>query len=783
MMALGTLWDRFKDLHEKSIPGKRTRKGAAIGVATLFLLMMGLTGSLIMSGLGTPVDVLVGILVGLAAIGLFTGGLWFCINLFRALHRRLGWTGTGASLALVLFLSLVLFDPITPILGFSLAIGLGVGGAFLGGAIAVITATGFSSEGITKRFLVLSSLTVTVAAGIAFISWLAWPGTDAHLVQEDEAASVRITALEAPDPSKPGPFAVARFFYGSGTDKHRAEYGEGVGLKTESVDATPFVDDFRGWREKFWKSYWGFGADSFPLNGRAWLPEGEGPFSLVMIVHGGHLMAEFSDPGFAYLGELLASRGFIAVSVDENFLNESLVGGQPYHFETDARAWILLQHLKAWRSWNNTPGNPLYKKVDLENIALVGHSLGGEAVAIAGAFNGLAHSPDDATVGFDFGFAIKAIIAIAPVDGRRKPSDKPVVLENVNYLTLHGSHDSDVFRFEGGRQYNRVRFTDNQDWFKASLYIYRANHGQFNTVWGRTDAPPPFGWLLNLKPLLSGTEQRQIAKVYCSAFLETTLHSDSRYRSLFRDHRRIRHWLPETIYVTRYEDASFHLLSDFEEDIDVTTTTVEAGELHGERLAVWQERDMKFRDETSRMNHAVYLGWRTNTAQADEATDPASYTLSFPPAFARRARLGPESRLVFHLAEAGREPPEPDEAEPRAGKGDKAQPAGGDEARLDFTVQLVQDDGPPASLPLSHFRPLPPVLKTRFTKSGEREEGRRSSSETVLQTYELPLVAFVDAERRFNPANLESIRFRFDRSPKGVIILDRIGFAGPYANP
>src|SRR5439155_150820 len=25
-------------------------------------------------------------------------------------------------------------------------------------------------------------------------------------------------------------------------------------------------------------------------------------------------------------------------------------------------------------------------------------------------------------------------------------------------------------------------------WFKAEIYGYRANHGQFNTVWGRTDA-------------------------------------------------------------------------------------------------------------------------------------------------------------------------------------------------------------------------------------------------------------------------------------------------------
>ena len=44
-----------------------------------------------------------------------------------------------------------------------------------------------------------------------------------------------------------------------------------------------------------------------------------------MIVHGNHLMTDYSDPGYEYLGNLLASRGYIVVSVDENFLN-----GSPY---------------------------------------------------------------------------------------------------------------------------------------------------------------------------------------------------------------------------------------------------------------------------------------------------------------------------------------------------------------------------------------------------------------------------------------------------------------------
>ena len=788
--AIRRLRSWFKNLYEKSMPGPRARKGASIGAAGSFLLLMGFISSKFMTGLSAPVDVLIGLLRGILNIALLAGAVFLVASLLLALPRYLRWAGTGALLAFLLFFddfglprTLVLF----------LGLGIVVVEAFLGGAIATAIAREFRSKRVGKRILVLVLLMLAVAANIAFISWLVWPGTDSHLARVNEDASAGMTALEAPDPSQPGPYPVARLFYGSGTDKHRPEYGEGVDLQTEPVDGTPFVKDFKGWKAKFKRWYWGFGADSFPLNGRVWFPEGEGPFPLVLIVHGGHRMAEFSDPGYAYLAELLASRGFIVVSVDENFLNGSPVFGWPYHSETDARAWILLQHLRAWRSWNETQGNPFYKKVDMENLGLIGHSLGGEAVAIAGAFNNLSHHPDDANVRFDFGFSIKAIIAIAPVDGVRKPADKPVALENVNYFTLHGSHDADVERFLGDRQYNRVNFTDNRDWFKASLYIYRANHGQFNTVWGRTDASPPGRWLLNLKPLLMGEEQRQIAKVYFSAFLETTIHRDPRYRPLFRDHRHIQHWLPETIYVTRYQDASFRLVSDFEEDIDVTTTTVQGGVQQGKLMAVWREQDVKLRDNTSRQNHAVYLGWHTEAEKSDPSTETANYSISLPLRLAQEWELSPDSLLVFHLAEASEKPPKPDQGETdeekpnenKAGEPEEAEEEEEDKKEpLDFTVELVARDGSIARLPLSRFRPLPPVLKSRFTKVSALEKyWFHSPSEPVLQTYELPLAAFVEVETKFKPANLEIIRFRFDRSPKGVIILDQVGFARPQSNP
>jgi hypothetical protein len=78
-------------------------------------------------------------------------------------------------------------------------------------------------------------------------------------------------------------------------------------------------------------------------------------------------MSDFSDPGYEYLGELLASRGFILASLDENFLNGGLFHEPPK--QQAVRGWMLLEHLKLWRTWNATPGNPFYKKVEVDNVA------------------------------------------------------------------------------------------------------------------------------------------------------------------------------------------------------------------------------------------------------------------------------------------------------------------------------------------------------------------------------------------------------------------------------
>ncbi|MBW7460500.1 alpha/beta hydrolase, partial [Paenibacillus sepulcri] len=302
------------------------------------------------------------------------------------------------------------------------------------------------------------------------------------------------------------------------------EFGGSVDLTSQSVDASSYIK-YWPWLRSF---FWGFDEHALPLNGRVWMPEGSGPFPLVLIVHGNHLMEQFSDEGYAYLGELLASRGFIAVSVDENFLNYSVWANIPNQ-DMKVRAWVLLQHLQQISAFNDQAGSPFYNKVDLQNVALIGHSRGGQAVAMAADRSRWFAS--DASLKRLGDIRIQAVIGIAPTD---KTVDKQLAaLKDTYYLTLQGANDGDVDTYTGERQYIRSAFSPGSDRFKAALYIAQANHSRFNTEWGTMDDSLPGGLLLTQDGMMAAADQQQIAMVYVSALLEVALHGNTHYKELF----------------------------------------------------------------------------------------------------------------------------------------------------------------------------------------------------------------------------------------------------------
>jgi hypothetical protein len=494
----------------------------------------------------------------------------------------------------------------------------------------------------------------------------------------------------------------------------------------------------------------------------------------VVIAHGNHAMQEYSDPGYAYLGELLASRGFITVSVDENFINGSWSGDFGGD-EIPARAWLLLKHLEQWRQWNTTEGNPFYRRVDMEHIALVGHSRGGEAVPLAARFNTLPAFPDHTDLTFDFGFQIKSLVALAPTDYRY---ERRIALHDINYLTLQGSYDSDERSFFGIRQYQRISFSDGFDGFKAGLYIHRANHGQFNSVWGSTDMGPPASWLLNTEPLIDGAAQRQVAKLYIAAFMEATLRGRSEYIPLFRNHRTAGAWLPETVYVHRYNDPSYHPVATYEEDLDVTTASLQGSAIQTRHLTEWREQDLPFRGERTQQTHAVLLGWGGHSDTADTpsleqggaADTTAAYTIVLPDTSSLVQQLTDDALLVFSMAR--RLGDESDE-------NGSLNAAGADSDAFDVHLALTDAAGTSVVRALSESAVVPPVLKTQFLKIGWLSRDRFGTPwEPVMQTYEVPLREFAEQSQGFDLSALRQIGFAFNREQRGHIALDDVGFRG-----
>ncbi|WP_075348805.1 alpha/beta hydrolase [Algoriphagus marinus] len=649
--------------------------------------------------------------------------------------------------------------------------------------------------------------------GIAGIGCLIYFGSIRGLEIDEQINAAQLTEnkisqIEVASPAENGNFQFTTFTYGSGKDLRREEFAEGVTYQTESVDGRAFIDNWKKfggwWREK----YWGFDAKELPLNARVWMPEGKGPFPLVLVVHGNHSMQDFSDPGYDYLGEFLASKGMILASVDENFINGSwtdLFGR--LEKENDARGWLLLEHLRIWDEWNKNESHPLFGKADMDKIALMGHSRGGEAVGHAAMLNALEYYPDDASIKLGYHFNIKGIVAIAPVDGQYKPGGSGTKFENVDYLTIHGAQDADVTSFAGAMQYERIKFTDSTYHFKSAVYISGANHGQFNTSWGDNDYGVTFKGILNRGQLMPVAEQEEVAKVYIGAFLEASLNNRSEFLPLFIDARKGKDWLPESIYLSQFEDSNTSIWANFDEDFELTSTST-GGVADGENLSVWREAeiDLEYAKKGSR---AVFLGW--NYKKLNEGIDTlwkdvakptipdsvlASYSITLD---SMSFRPDSTSVLMFSLAEST-ESSNPksegkwvnnqdntnskkanaeleNESDSKGENGEEEVDEEEDEkkpdAPLDFTIILTDQSGAEISFLLSEFSHLQRQIKSRVLKLDFLD--KKDHSENIFQTFVFDLENLKSKNPAFTPALLQEIRFEFDQNESGVIILDQLG--------
>ncbi|MCJ8270109.1 MAG: hypothetical protein MJK04_11995, partial [Psychrosphaera sp.] len=378
-------------------------------------------------------------------------------------------------------------------------------------------------------------------------------------------------------------------------------------------------------------------------------------------------------------------------------------------------------------------------KIDMSKTVLMGHSRGGEAAATAALFNTMNHYPDNALETFDFGFDIAGVVAIAPADGQYRPRGQLVALTDTNYLTIQGSLDGDAKSFMVSSAYARDVFSGESFKFKSSLYIYRANHSQFNDDWGRCDMNVSMCAVFNDHNMLTKAQQQQIAKVYISAFVDTVTadtvtQPNNDYLEIFSDASKAAKWLPDTFYINNYADSNHQVIANFEEDSAPSTAV--GGHISAQNLSVWFESmvTLKWNELDS---YVVQLGWDKPGASYQIDLQPNLFTIE------------ENSRLVFSLSMVE-----------------------GEQTALDFSIKVSDSNGQSATVLLSQQQLLYPQIRnkpkiTRYMDS-------RPFSEVVMQYYQFKLSDFLAVNPKLKLGNLRTVSLVFDQSERGEILLDDV---------
>jgi len=290
-------------------------------------------------------------------------------------------------------------------------------------------------------------------------------------------------AAQALDPTLPGPLPVSTI-----------EYDAGLTLIASQSPTHP-------------------GASPQQLHGAIYLPAGPGPFPVVTLVHGRHATCylpliegvpgwvgpfpgEFplhpcpstslssdipSYRGYDYIGQNLASHGYLVSSIDVNGINSYDTATALVEDGQFQRAELIARSIDLLHDWNlasgpGSVGANLIGKVDLSRLGLMGHSRGGEGVTAFVDHN-------RTRIGRQYP-GLKAVFALAPTDFH---SWKP---RGVNFATLLPLCDGDVSDLQGASAYDNGRFVDPNEGFARAQYAVRGtNHNYFNTVWSKATFP------------------------------------------------------------------------------------------------------------------------------------------------------------------------------------------------------------------------------------------------------------------------------------------------------
>ncbi len=234
-----------------------------------------------------------------------------------------------------------------------------------------------------------------------------------------------------------------------------------------------------------------------------------------------------SDRGYLETQRLLASQGYVTVSIAANGIN-----GQD-SFLTDggaeARSHLVRHHLRLWSQWSandsaHAAAPSAVSQValaDAGQVLLVGHSRGGEGVNRAAL---------DSLTSPGAPWKIRGLVHIGPTAFGQNPAPGVPVVVLLPYC------DGDVYDLQGQAYVDAAREQGDDQTFRSAVMVLGANHNFFNAEWtpGKAAAPAYDDWwdaddstCGTRSPMrLSASDERAVGATYTAAAAALFLRDD-----------------------------------------------------------------------------------------------------------------------------------------------------------------------------------------------------------------------------------------------------------------